>query len=267
MKFGAMNFPINPVLQEIDTFARLGFDYIEIAMDPPMAHYSVLSAKQKEIQQSLAVNGLGVICHLPTFVSTADLTDSLRRASITEMQRSLSVAADLGAQKAVLHPSTVAGMGAFVLETVKGYAMDFISEITASADRLSMTICLENMMPRNILGVAPDDFSEIFSAFPSLMLTLDTGHANLGDYSGKRLNDLIRRFGERLGHLHFSDNSGRSDEHLAIGKGTISFPGLVKSIIATGYDDSLTLEIFENDRQLLVKSRETVKELFSHRRI
>lgn len=267
MQFGAMNFPINPLLQEIDTFARLAFDYIEIAMDPPMAHYSSLSANQKAIKQSLAVNGLGVVCHLPTFVSTADLTESLRRASKTEMQRSLSVAADLGAQKVVLHPSMVTGMGGFVPETVKGYAFDFFSEMVAAADRLSIIICLENMMPRNILGVEPDDFSEIFSAFPSLMLTLDTGHANLFDYSGNRLTDLIERFGDRIGHLHFSDNSGRSDDHWAIGKGTISFTKLIKRIRATGYDDSLTLEIFENDHQSLLDSRETIRALLSDQSI
>lgn len=36
MQFGAMNFPVIPVLEEIDTIARLGFDYLELAMDPPM---------------------------------------------------------------------------------------------------------------------------------------------------------------------------------------------------------------------------------------
>ncbi len=111
MQFGAMNFPVVPVLDEIQTFARLGFDYIEIAMDTPMAHYSTLSSQQTDIKRTLKDNGMGLMCHLPTFVSTADLTDSIRRASLTEMRRSLSVAADLGAAKVVLHPSMVLGMG------------------------------------------------------------------------------------------------------------------------------------------------------------
>ena len=259
-----MNFPVTPVLQEIETFSRLEFDYIELAMDPPMAHYSILSAEQKTITQSLSANGLGIVCHLPTFVTTADLTDSLRRASITEMERSLSVAADLGAKKVVLHPSMVFGMGAFVLETVKGYAFDFLSEISATADSLGVRICLENMMPRNILGVEPNDFIEIFSKSPNLLLTLDSGHAHLGDNTGTRLHDLVKRFGNRIGHLHFSDNFGRNDDHLAIGNGTIDFKRLVKNIKAAGYDDSLTLEVFEKDRQALVQSRELVKKMFSN---
>jgi sugar phosphate isomerase/epimerase len=263
MQFGAMNFPVTPLLQEVDTVAGLGFDYIEIAMDPPMAHYSILSEDQKAITKSLAVNGLGVICHLPTFVTTADLTESLRRASVTEVQRSLSVAADLGTKKVVLHPSMVFGMGAFVLETVKGFAFDFLGEIIDTAERLRITICLENMMPRNMLGVEPDDFSEIFSMFPSLLLALDTGHANIADYSGNRLIELVKRFGNRIGHLHFSDNSGLRDDHLALGKGTIRFTELIKRIRTTGYDDTLTLEIFENDRQTLVQSKNLVKSLLN----
>jgi sugar phosphate isomerase/epimerase len=90
MRFGAMNFPVVPVLDEIESFARLGFDYLELAMDPPMAHYETLSSSRTAITRALKVNGLGLVCHLPTFLSTADLTQSLRQASMTEMRRSLT---------------------------------------------------------------------------------------------------------------------------------------------------------------------------------
>ena len=263
MQFGAMNFPVSPVLDEIEIFARMEFDFVEIAMDPPMAHYSVLSADLKAIRNSLETNDLDVVCHLPTFVSTADLTESLRRASVTEMQRSLSVACDLGAVKVVLHPSLVSGMGAFVMETVKGYAFDFLSEIAISAEGLGITICLENMMPRNMFGVEVIDFIEIFSAFPSFMLTLDTGHANLTDPLGSRLAQFVEQFGDRIAHLHFSDNRGHRDEHLAIGKGTVRFQELCKTLKKTGYNDTLTLEIFDSDRRSLLDSRKTIKQMLS----
>ena len=96
MHYGAMNFPLTPVLDEIETFARLGFDYLELAMDPPMAHHRILSSSRTAITRALKVNGLGLICHLPTFLCTADLTPSLRQASIKEMRQSLEVAAELG---------------------------------------------------------------------------------------------------------------------------------------------------------------------------
>ncbi len=261
MLFGAMNFPVTPLLKEIDTFTRMGFDYIEIAMDPPMGHYSILSSRKREILRSLRDSHLGLVCHLPTFVTTADLTESLRRASVNEMTKSLEVASELGAKKVVLHPSMVFGMGAFVIDTVKGYAYDFLSEMVSAAQRLDITICLENMMPRNILGVDPDDFEEIFTMFPSIKLTLDTGHANISDPGGCRLIKLVERFGNRIAHLHFSDNLGSRDDHLAVGEGTIDFPDLVNSLKTLRYDDTLTLEIFNTNRQALVNSRENIKML------
>lgn len=263
MRFGAMNFPITPVLDEIETFARLGFDYLELAMDPPMAHHSILSSSRAAISRALTVNGLGLVCHLPTFLSTADLTESLRRASLTEMRRSLEVAAELGARKVVLHPSMAGGMGAFVMDTVKGYAFDFLSKMVDVARRLEVTLCLENMFARNRLGVEPDDFEEIFKTFPSLKLTLDTGHANIYDRRGRRLKALVNRFGPRIGHLHFSDNQGELDDHLAVGQGTVRFADLVMRLKGVGYDDTVTLEVFDENRQMLVESRERIKAMFA----
>ncbi len=258
-----MNFPVLPVLDEIVSFAGMGFDYLELAMDPPMAHHSSISAGKKEIARALQDNGLGLVCHLPTFVSTADLTDSLRQASVVEMLCSLEVAVELGAEKVVLHPSMVGGMGPFVMTKVKSYAFDFISEMVVAARQLNVTICLENMFPRNLLGVLPEDFEQFFRAFPSLKLTLDTGHAHIADPKGHCLQKLVEQFGKQIGHLHFSDNKGRRDDHLAIGEGTINFPQLVRSLKAIGYDDTLTLEVFDKDRAKLVAGRERLKVLFA----
>ena len=263
MQFGAMNFPVLPVLEEIETFARLGFDYVELAMDPPMAHYTTISKLKKKIVQTLEANHLGVVCHLPTFVATADLTDSIRKASILEMRHSLEVAADVGAQKVVLHPSMASGMGAYVLATVKHLALDFVSQMASAARKLDLTLCLENMMPGNRIGVEVDDLEEFFAHAPDLTLTLDTGHANIGDRHGQRLKTLLERFGGRIGHLHISDNAGQRDEHLAVGHGTVDFRALVRHLKSEGYADTITLEVFDTDRRMLVDSREKIAFLFA----
>jgi len=196
-------------------------------------------------------------------VSTADLTESLRQASLTEMLHSLNLAAEMEAKKVVLHPSMVCGMGTFVLDTAKGYALDFLSEMVTAAQQVNMTICLENMFPRNVLGFEPADFDEFFRLFPSLKLTLDTGHANIGDQQGNRLMQFVDRFGKQIGHLHFSDNFGKRDDHLAVGKGSINYAELVLSLKNIGYDDTITLEVFDPNRQMLVESREVIKDMFS----
>jgi len=263
MQYGAMNFPVLPVLEEIDLIAAMGFDYLELTMDAPMAHYSIVAANRTAIIHALKANGLGLICHMPTFVSTADLTESIRLASVAEMRRSLEVAFEMGAAKIVLHPSMAAGLGAFVGDRIKAYAHDFLAEMVEAAQQMRLTICLENMFPRYMLGVQPADLEEIFTSFPSLKLTLDTGHAHIDDRGEGRMLQLVERFGSRIGHLHFSDNHGRRDEHLAVGQGTVDFAGLVRRLQALGYDDTITLEVFDQDRRMLVDSRDRIRAMFS----
>ena len=129
MRYGAMNFPIRPILTEIDAVGRLGFDYLELAMDAPEAHYAVIQAKLPAVKQALRDNGLGVVCHLPTFLHTADLTARIRQASLLEMAGSLETAAELEPLKTVVHPSYIGGMGALVPKTAMGYALDALGFI------------------------------------------------------------------------------------------------------------------------------------------
>lgn len=261
MLFGAMNFPVVPVVQEIEVFAQLGFDYLELTMDPPQAHHQQIDAQRDQITSDLERYNLGLVCHLPTFVSTADLGPAIRHAAVQEMLDSLVLAASLGAKKVVLHPSMIAGMGMYVVEEIREYFLEFLAKMVAAAKALDVTICLENMMPRNILGVEPGFFEEVFAEFPLLMLTLDTGHANIADEDGKRLSTFLQSYGNRLGHVHISDNNGLRDDHHPIGVGTIDFAVFVDELQATGYDDTLTLEVFSDNRQLLVDSRERIKSM------
>ena len=261
MIYGAMNFPVASVVDEIHSFGELGFDYLELAMDPPEAHYSSVAENRSTIIKALQSYSMGIVCHLPTFVSAADLTDSIRRASVTEMKRSLSVASDLGAEKVVLHPPMISGMGAYVADRVRSYAFEFMEEMILSAERLGVTVCLENMMPRNGFGVEPYEFESIFERFPILQLTLDTGHAHLGGNGKGRLQELLKRFGGRIGHVHLSDNRGLHDDHFALGLGTINFKRLARGLKDFGYDGTITFEVFDEDRRLLCESRDLWRKL------
>jgi len=60
------------------------------------------------------------MAHLPTFVWTSDLYESLRKASIQENFVALEASAELGIEKAVLHPAFITGLGKFLLDKAKG---------------------------------------------------------------------------------------------------------------------------------------------------
>jgi sugar phosphate isomerase/epimerase len=256
MLYGVMNFPIRPVLKELEAISGLGFDYLELAMDPPQAHYRMIHQQKEVLLKALDRYKMGLVCHLPTFVSTADLTDSLREASLNEVLESLEVAAELRALKVVLHPSIIMGLSVFVMDKARQYALKSLEATVEKADQLGLCLCIENMFPQSHSLVDPEDFVEIFERFPTLKLTLDTGHAHIQSKSDKKTLDFIEMFSDRIGHVHANDNFGRRDDHLPIGAGTIDFPKIMKALKAIGYDDTVTLEVFSKDRDYLRISRD-----------
>jgi len=256
MLYGATNFPIKPALEELETIAKLGFDYLELTMDAPEAHYTVIRRIKDELVHALQSFHMRLICHLPTFVSTADLTDSLREVSLNEVLKSLEVAAELQTMKAVLHPSLHRGLSMFVIDQARQYALRSLEAILDKAAELGVCICLENMFPQSNSLVNPEDFDEVFERFPQLRMTLDTGHAHIEDKVGTKIFDFIRRFPDRIYHVHMHDNLGKDDNHLPIGAGNIEFPKIVKALKEIGYDETITLEVFSKDRDYLRLSRD-----------
>lgn len=265
MLYGAMNSPLRPLLREVEEIAKLGFDYAELTMDPPHADHASIRTQKRELLKTLDRHGMALAFHLPTFVSTADLTESLREASLQEMVLSLRAAADFKPLKVVLHPSFIQGLGAMMIDRARQYAVQALERILTEAERLRLPICVENLFPRSLSLVEPEHFDNLFEKFPAARLTLDTGHAHIGGGGRERLAGFIRRFSNRIGHVHASDNSSRDDEHLPVGVGTIDFPEFVKALKGIGYDDTITLEVFARDRDYLRISREKLAAMFARK--
>ncbi len=263
MLYGAMNSPLRPLLKEVEEIGGLGFDYLELTMDSPHAHYGVIREQKRALLKALERFGMALVCHLPTFVSTADLTEGLREASIQETLLSLREASGLNPLKVVLHPSFIQGLGAMMMGQARQYAMQSLDRILKEADRLAVSVCVENLFPRSLSLVNPEDFDDLFEKFPGARLTLDTGHAHIGRGGDERIVAFIQRFAGSIGHVHASDNFGREDDHLPIGAGSIDFPKIVKALKGIGYDDTITLEIFSRDRDYLCISREKLSGMFA----
>lgn len=258
MKYGAMNFPIKPVLEELEKISSLGFDYLELTLDAPCAHYTTILEMENKLVQALKQHSMGLVCHLPSFVYTADLTPGIREISLKEMTHSLETAARIGAEKAVLHPSHISGLGPLAMETAAGYAHQSLCTIMKQADHLGMELCFENMFPNYHSFFDPSHFARIFKEFPDLKMTLDVGHANIDNPCKTKLYEFIQRFSDRIRHIHISDNSGKTDDHARVGNGTVDFKKFTTLLKQAGYNDTITLEIFSPDINDLVESRDQI---------
>jgi len=261
MKYGAMNLPTKPIVEEIDSIGKLGFDYIELTIDAPESTPEKIVYNKEGILDALSSHHLGIVAHLPTFISIADLYESIRKASIDENIKALEAGAALGIDKFVLHPGTIRGLGRQVKDKANKYGLKSLAAIINKANELKVTLCLENMFPETHGLTEPYEFEKIFAKFPDLRFTLDIAHAHIGT-SKNRSPEFIKRYPDRLFHIHISDNYGRDDNHLPLGAGMIYFWRVFKELKMMGYDETMTLEVFSRDRDYLKMSLNKAKQMW-----
>jgi sugar phosphate isomerase/epimerase len=92
---------------------------------------------------------------------------------------------------------------------------------------LDVVLALENVTPlpegseHYLLGDNIYDFEFIYSELNSnnLKFCLDTGHANIAEGVDKYLD----HFSNKIIAVHYHDNLGNDDAHLAVGKGNIDW--------------------------------------------
>jgi len=264
MIYGATNNPLRSLIEEIRALAALGFDYLELCLDPPYCSPEVLRTQMVEIRSALNNEGLKLpVVHLPTFVWLADIYSSIREASLDEVFKALDVAVEFGAKKAVLHPGYLTGLMSFALDMGRYYAASSLSMILERSADLGIMLCLENMFPRAGHMYRPEEFAEVLSKNPGLMMTLDLGHANIRAPKDQALN-FVKVAQGRIGHVHIGDNNGQEDEHLPVGAGKANLVAGLEAVKASGYDGTITLEIFSADRDYLSISLKKVKEIWKN---
>ncbi|MBI5605515.1 MAG: sugar phosphate isomerase/epimerase [Deltaproteobacteria bacterium] len=264
MIYGATNNPLRPLPDEIKAIAALGFDYLELCLDPPNALPEELQGRVAEIRSVLTSEGLGLpVVHLPTFIFLADIYPSIREASVTEVFKALDLAAEIGAEKAVLHPGYLTGLMPLTPDIGRKYAAESLGKILEKATGLGITICLENMFPRAGHMVRPEEFKEVLRQNPGLMMTLDLAHANIRSPKGQAAA-FVKMAQGRIGHVHIGDNNGQEDEHLPLGAGRVEVSAGLRAIKGSGYDRTMTIEVFSPDRDYLAMSLKKVRTIWDH---
>jgi sugar phosphate isomerase/epimerase len=161
--------------------------------------------------------GLATTLHAPFVGFTPGSADP------AEQQKSMALALDalklakqLRAVKIVFHPSIPRNKEGFSIETWLEFNLRFWPALIKQAERIDCVLCLEN-----IYEAAPDPLLTLFKAFDSNYFkhVFDLGHWHI--FGETALSEWISATADYLSHIHLHDNSGRRDEHLALGQGTL----------------------------------------------
>jgi sugar phosphate isomerase/epimerase len=253
MQLGLMNNPARDPLKEFARIADLGFTFVDLTLEPPACRPEQLDAKR--LREALERYGLGVVGHTAYYLPFASAYESIHSAAIAEAEKCLQVFADVGAPFMNLHLDYRAPGHDMAWINRRNVAA--IERLLPLADRLGVGLMVENVEGDDADALAP----VLDSLPPTVGLHLDIGHANIGTRKS-HAPSLLARYGDRLRHVHLSDNKGKSDDHLAIGAGTISWRQELRGLKATGYDGTITLETFYGDAELIAYSRDKVKRLW-----
>lgn len=249
-----MNNPMIDVVEEIEAVADLGFDFIDLTMEPQAAysgHFPI-----RKVRKALDRTGLKIIGHTAWYLQIASPFPEIREAVVREFERCLGTFYELGAKLMNIHPHTAAPLHDW--EWIMSQNIATLSRLVSAAERLDMRIIVENTsnFSRAI------ELRKLLDTVPGAGFHLDVGHAHL-DTPYNRTEELVANFGDRLWHVHVSDNrGGRDDLHLPLGVGNINWSWVVKILKNAGYDDGITIEVFGDDPDYLTISRDKLRNLW-----
>ena len=249
MLVGAMNFPGRSVMKEIHRIAEDNFDFVDLTLEPP----ATWLPDGKEVGRLLGDLGLGAVGHTAWHLPIASPFQELRDEARDLYRRGLDCFADAGVTLVNVHPDQRVPM--HNLDQVRKMNADAISLLAQDAAQRGITLMVENL-DRLFSDVA--DLKVILDAVPEVGFHLDVGHANLrlGRGEKNRTKGLLAAFGDRLSHVHLSDNRGGAEDlHLPLGAGAIDWTGAARALIEAGWDGTVTLEVFSREREYLRMSR------------
>ena len=254
MKIGVMNNPAKSVYDEVTAFGEARFDFVDLTIEGPAA----LEIDVAKLQPILDSHGMTVTGHTDPCLPYAYPIETIRSACLKELERCAKIFSALGADVMNIHPSYFCPPA--MRNTIVDLNVEALKPIVEMAASYELTVVFENF-------IAPFDrvktMKMMMDEVPGLALHLDFGHTNFG-------RDNHHAFCEKLGHdirhVHFSDNRGKDDNHMPLGVGNINWPSAIKALKATGYDETITLEVFCDDAAMVFKyldlSRKLVLDLW-----
>ncbi|MET1123806.1 MAG: sugar phosphate isomerase/epimerase [Archaeoglobaceae archaeon] len=231
--------------------ATNGFDHVEILMDHP--YYTLEAISYAELTEMRWSYDLDLLIHAPaTSTNFISLSRNMRKASYKELAEVCYLADRCGAEVVTVHigwnPAFINNGEFFFDRTLfdehnERVLMEEFYEFVKNANvviAVENTILVEGGIRRALERIMEDT---------DLSLTLDVGHYNIQENPF-----FLERF-ERVVNIHVHDNNGKSDEHLALGRGNIDlhrFP-------LHSYDNFLTIET--RNEKAIIETRDRLKQL------
>lgn len=244
-----------PFAESVAFAAREGFDFVELLLDASYARERITD-RVDEFRETLATYDRGVVVHLPFAVDPGSPFGPVRAGAVEELTRGMDLAADLGADRVVFHPSSDAWSKGWDTAATRAFVHDSVDDLVPAARERGLTPCLENVVSSYYDATT---FDELLARYPDARMTFDTSHALLAGQSEAEMADFLREHADRVAHLHLVDTRGDRDEHLPVGMGVIDFERVLAPLAERGWSGTATLEIGTDDYASIALGKENLE--------
>ena len=199
----------------------------------------------EQLQEIRASYDLEFSIHAPYADTNLSADDDLIREWILKRIRySIRFANELEAKCVVIHPGWTTATDRFM----KGRAWELnirsLHWLQKYSQEYGVPLLIENVPePTPYLLITTNDFELFFSDEQiDMRMVLDIAHANLQS----QVYDFLQDFGDKIDHIHVSDNRGSKDQHLPIGEGSINWERVMTSIRKIGFDGWIVIESYRD---------------------
>lgn len=248
-----------PFEQTIEWATEEGFEFVEILLDGPYARERI-EDRSESMGTVLTDAGLDIVVHLPFAVDPGSPFTPVREGAVAEFTAGMELAADLGAEKVVFHPSSDAWNIGWSEAECRAFVHESLDELVPAAHKRGLTPCLENVVS-SYYDVT--SFPELLERYPDASMTFDTSHALLAGMESPEMARFCREHADRIDHLHLVDTRGGDDEHLPVGMGHIDFATVFEGLAAAGWSGTATLEVGTEDLDTIALGKRHVEELLA----
>ena len=207
-----------------------------------------LNQKRRSLELSFTV-------HCPfADMNIATFNTDLRKVLLKRMLKSIEYASLLEAKFWICHPGAHTALS--YVHPGKDWTsnLETIGVLSRRGEDLGTRVVVENMPnPFPFLMKTANDFDRFYSDFRGEApdIAFDIGHAN----TLNQVIEFLDKWGHKIVHIHAHDNYGRSDEHNAVGRGTVNWQRIASKISRLSYDGSVVVESIEKVDESISKIR------------
>lgn len=248
----AEGYPVNTA-EVVSLYADTGFRYLDYSFYTANKPGSVFLTDDWQRQIEDAGNtaaGLGmsfVQAHSPDYNPYHEEKDTAyHERGMLATKRSIEACGRLGIKNIVVH--TAFGAQCQYPEDKEKYFqtnLPFLQALYPTMEKWDVRVCIENSaegnMGKNYFFMTAEDMNDFiaYADHPLIGACWDTGHGNM------RHADVyheLTTLGKNLHAIHFQDNGGVYDEHIAPFFGTLNVDAVMRGLIDAGYEGALTFE-------------------------